>query len=180
MTACTSLPNLPAPLGAVGVGFFCGFSAVLCSGDPSCRRSCVFLLSSSPGPDGPRCTGWGFFGSICCQQEVVCELLSEISCAKTEFSPKIKIIQPKLSSCALCTCIEPGQALLGFSGAVFMNPHHNPALNVYIPCPKLSIQSYLGTRQCSSLRKSPPWLEGLPNGDRAPSGLAAHKQEKLF
>lgn len=61
-----------------------------------------------------------------------------------------------------------------------MNPHHNPDLNMCIPRPGFSIPKYLGTRQGSSLRKTPPLLEVLANGDRAPFGLVAHKQEKLF
>lgn len=136
------------------------------------------MLSLSPGPGGLRYTG-RVLGSICCQEDGICELLSEPLVPNPNF-PQTEIIQPKLGSCALCTCLGPGQALLGFAGAAFVNPHHNPALNICIPCPGLSIQKYLGTRQGSSLRKTPPLLEVLPNGDRAPFGLVAHKQEKLF
>lgn len=178
MTACTSLPNLPAPLGAGGVDFspwvFSSFFAL--GFHPA--EGAGFLLSSSPGPGGLRHSG-SFFALFAVSRRGLWAPERNPLC-QTRVSSKIQIIQPKLGSRALCTCLGPGQALLGFTGAAFMNPHHKPALNMRIPCLKFSIQSYLGTRQGSSLRKAPPLLEVLPNRDRAPFGLVAHKQEKLF
>lgn len=60
------------------VGFQQFFALFLCRIHPA--EGAGFKLSSSPGAGGLRYTGRFFW--LCCQQEGVCELLSEIPCAK--------------------------------------------------------------------------------------------------